>query len=146
MGYVIKLRKTFGSQPLIVVGAAAVVIKEQKLLLVHRLDNNLWGLPAGSKELNESLETTAFRELKEETSLEGTKPQLLTILSGDGAQYQYPNGDKIDSVTAIYQVNASGIPSGSNETKESKFFDLNNLPQDITPITQAILDKVALDY
>lgn len=144
MGYVLDLRKDMGSRPLIVVGAAAVVVRDHQLLLVHRLDNHLWGLPAGSKELHESLETTAIRELREETGLVGTGPELLTNVSGLGAQYHYPNGDQIDSVTAIYRLTAVGEPTGSNETSESRFWDRDRLPTALTPITRQILSEIQL--
>lgn len=49
MGYVLNLRQVVGSQPLIVVGAAALVVQADQLLLVKRRDNQLWGLPTGSK-------------------------------------------------------------------------------------------------
>ncbi|MDT7014445.1 NUDIX domain-containing protein [Levilactobacillus namurensis] len=146
MGYVTNLRKTVGSQPLVVIGAAAVVLRQNQLLLVDRRDNHLWGLPAGSKELNESLETTAIRELHEETGLLGQRPELLTIVSGPGCQYQYPNGDQIDSSTAVYRLQATGTPGGSNETRMSCFFDLSALPARMTPITQEILRRLTRNH
>lgn len=142
MGYVTRLRRTVGSQPLVVVGAAAVVLRAGQLLLVHRRDNHLWGLPAGSKELNESVATTAIRELQEETGLVGAQPKLITVVSGAGMQYTYPNGDQIDSVTVVYRLHATGTPQGSSETQESRFFDLDALPADLTPITQRILQHL----
>lgn len=145
MGYVLKLRQLIGQQPLVVVGAAAVVRRHQQLLLVKRLDNGLWGLPAGSKELNESLETTAIRELREETGLLATQAILLGNVSGAGMQYTYPNGDRIDSVTAVYRLEATGTPTGSNETRESRFWDSTALPADLTPITRQILATVPLN-
>ncbi|WP_304054048.1 NUDIX domain-containing protein [Levilactobacillus namurensis] len=146
MGYVTNLRKTVGSQPLVVIGAAAVVLRQNQLLLVDRRDNHLWGLPAGSKELNESLETTAMRELHEETGLIGQAPSLLTVVSGTGCQYQYPNGDQIDSSTAVYQLQATGTPGSSDETRTSRFFDLTALPAQMTPITQEILRRLTRNH
>lgn len=143
MGYVLDLRQTIGSQPLIVVGAAAVVISAQQLLLVKRTDNALWGLPAGSKELTEDLATTAGRELHEETGLTGRQPKLLTVVSGRGMQYTYPNGDQIDSVTAVYQLTATGkLYADQTETSSAMYFPLDELPAELTPITQRILQAL----
>lgn len=140
MGYVLDLRKTIGAQPLIVVGAAAWVLRDQQLLLVKRTDNALWGLPAGSKELTESLQTTAIRELQEETGLIGQQPKLLTVVSGSDMQYTYPNGDQIDSVTTVYRLTATGQQrADQDETSAAKFFALAELPTALTPITQRIL-------
>ncbi|HJE86870.1 NUDIX domain-containing protein [Levilactobacillus brevis] len=143
MGYVLELRQKIGSQPLIVVGAAAVVITAQQLLLVKRTDNQLWGLPAGSKELAEDLATTASRELHEETGLIGQQPKLLTVVSGTGMQYTYPNGDQIDSVTVVYQLTATGnLRADQTETSVAKYFSLNALPEQLTPITRQILTQL----
>lgn len=144
MGYVLELRQTVGSRPLIVVGAAAVVKQADRILLVKRRDNGLWGLPAGSKELNESLTTTAIRELREETGLIGQQPKLLAVISGQRMQYQYPNGDQIDSVTAVYALQASGKSTLSNETSAVRFFDVKHLPVDLTPITTRILNELGV--
>ncbi|WP_407886384.1 NUDIX domain-containing protein [Levilactobacillus sp. N40-8-2] len=145
MGYVLNLRQSIGSQQLIVVGAAAVVLKQQQLLLVKRTDNLLWGLPAGSKELTEDLQTTAIRELNEETGLVGQDPKLLTVVSGVGMQYTYPNGDQIDSVTTVYQLTATGeLRADQDETSLAKFFSLAELPPTLTPITQRILNQLRI--
>ncbi|MFD1549160.1 NUDIX hydrolase [Levilactobacillus fuyuanensis] len=143
MGYVLNLRELIGPQPLIVVGAAAVVLRHQQLLLVKRTDNLLWGLPAGSKELAENLQTTAIRELREETGLIGQQPKLLTVVSGAGMQYTYPNGDQIDSVTTVYQLTVSGeLRADQDETSAAKFFPLAKLPATLTPITKRVLTQL----
>lgn len=142
MGYVLNLRQVVGSQPLIVVGAAALVVQADQLLLVKRRDNQLWGLPAGSKELDESLVTTASRELHEETGLVGQHPKLLTVVSGPNMQYRYPNGDQIDSVTAVYALTATGTVQTINETSQVQYFSRQDLPVDLTPITKQILTEL----
>ncbi|WP_204120703.1 MULTISPECIES: NUDIX hydrolase [Levilactobacillus] len=146
MGYVLDLRQQVGAEPLIVVGAAAIVQRQQAVLLVKRTDNHAWGLPAGSKELNESTLTTAKRELHEETGLVAQSANLLTVVSGTGMQYQYPNGDQIDSVTVVYELTATGEPSGDDdETSDAKFFDWEAMPANLTPITQQILNVLATE-
>ncbi|MDT6980640.1 NUDIX domain-containing protein [Levilactobacillus zymae] len=142
MGYVLDLRQMVGPRPLIVVGAAAMVTQAEHLLLVKRRDNGLWGLPAGSKELNESLVTTAIRELHEETGLRGQQPRLLGVISGSQMQYQYPNGDQIDSVTTVYRLQVTGATKTSNETSDVRYFEWQQLPAKLTPITRRILEEL----
>jgi len=145
MGYVLDLRQKIGQQPLIVVGSAAIVRQQQQLLLVERRDNHLWGLPAGSKELNEDTAVTAVRELQEETGLQGAVQQLLAVVSGQDMQYTYPNGDQIDSVTVVYDVTATGsLANATDETSAANFFDLNQLPEQLTPLTKKILKTLKL--
>ena len=70
MGYIINLRKKVGHSPLIGVGATTLVFNNKNELLLNlRSDTNTWGIPGGSKELNETLEECAIRELKEETNI-----------------------------------------------------------------------------
>jgi 8-oxo-dGTP diphosphatase len=56
-----------------VLGAAAVVIHDGKVLLIRRgqpPDAGEWSIPGGGVELGESLEDALTRELREETGLE----------------------------------------------------------------------------
>ncbi|ONK12607.1 NUDIX domain-containing protein [Streptomyces sp. MP131-18] len=54
-----------------VVAASAVVTNDEgHILLQRRRDNDLWALPGGAMEMNESLPQAAIREVKEETGLD----------------------------------------------------------------------------
>src|SRR5579885_2578787 len=69
--YLGQLRKLVGSRTLICPGVRAVIRDEQgHLLLIQRRDNGIWGMPAGSIELNESILDCLKREVWEETGLE----------------------------------------------------------------------------
>jgi 8-oxo-dGTP pyrophosphatase MutT (NUDIX family) len=140
MGYLSELRKLVGSRPLIVAGASVIVLNEENcVLLGHRTDNGLWSPPAGSMELGESLEQTARRELLEETGLEAGELELLTIFSGKEFFYQYPRGDQIYNVAAVYLTrNVRGsLVADHVETKELRYFSIADLPMDNGPIERA---------
>ena len=47
--------------------AGGIIVYKDKILLLHRLDNNTYDIPKGHIEKNESTEETALRETKEET-------------------------------------------------------------------------------
>jgi 8-oxo-dGTP diphosphatase len=56
----------------IIKAASAVILRDQKVLLVRRasaLGKGLWSLPGGKAEMNETAEQTAIREVAEETGL-----------------------------------------------------------------------------
>lgn len=131
MGYIMNLRKYVGHDALIGLGATTLVFNNDgELLLNLRSDTNTWGIPGGSMELYETIEETAVRELKEEAGITANDLELVTVLSGKEYYFEYPNGDKMCTVIVLFKVvNYSGnILVSDNESKELKFFSLDNLP------------------
>ncbi|WP_288529578.1 NUDIX hydrolase [uncultured Secundilactobacillus sp.] len=150
MSYILDLRAKVGSQPLISVGAAVIIFNETgQFLLVHRTDTRTWGLPAGSKEPNEALETTAQREVWEETGLHLSNLTARFTLSGPNCQFTYPNGDQIDAVIAVYDTQVTQVTQQQpltpqpGETSEARFFAPSSLPE-LTPLTRRVLARAAL--
>ena len=51
MDYLLTLRQFVGHRPLLMVGAAILVMdKEDRLLMLKRSDSGFWGLPGGATE------------------------------------------------------------------------------------------------
>jgi len=144
MGYIMNLREKVGHDQLIGVGATTLVFNNKNELLLNlRCDTNNWGIPGGSKELNETLEECAIRELKEETNINVNDLELITVLSGKEYYFKYPNEDELDCVIALYKVsNYEGeLNINDGESKELKFFSLDNLPE-LESRAKAIIDKI----
>lgn len=144
MSYISKIRNKVGHIPLIGVGATTLVFNNKNELLLNlRSDTNTWGIPGGSKELNETLEECAIRELKEETNINVKDLELINILSGKEYYFKYPNEDELDCVIALYKVlNYEGeLNINDDESKELKFFSLDNLPE-LESRAKAIIDKI----
>ena len=144
MGYIMNLREKVGHRPLIGVGATTLVFNNKNELLLNlRSDTNTWGIPGGSKELNETLEDCAIRELKEETNINVSDLELITVLSGKEYYFKYPNEDELDCVIALYKVlNYEGkLNINDGESKQLKFFSLDNLPE-LESRAKAIIDKI----
>lgn len=132
MSYIMELRKHIGHDPVIGIGATTLVFNNNdELLLNLRTDTNTWGIPGGSMELYETIEETAIRELKEEAGIEAQDLKLLGVLSGKEYYFEYPNGDKMCTVIVLFKVeNYNGeIIINDEESRELKFFSLNNLPK-----------------
>lgn len=144
MGYIMDLREKIGHDPLIGLGATTMVFnKNNEILLNLRSDTNTWGIPGGSMELYETIEETAIRELKEEAGITAKDLELLGILSGKDYYFEYPNGDKMCTVIALYKVrNFEGnIKVSDKESKKLKFFSLSNLPK-LESRAQNIINKI----
>lgn len=103
MGYVSDLRAEVGSRPLVLAGAAVIVLDDEGRILVQlRRDMNLWGLPGGAVELNESVEQTAAREVLEEVGVTATELELLWVASGPEYHVVLPNGHEVHNVSTVF--------------------------------------------
>ncbi|QUL57075.1 NUDIX domain-containing protein [Paenibacillus tritici] len=128
--YIKYLREYVGSQALLLPGAAVILNNTNgEILIQHRIDNNMWGLPGGFMELGESLEECSRREFYEETGLKLGELQLINVYSGKDFFYQYPNGDQVFFVTAIYYADTyyGNIRLDSPETKDLKFVSISEI-------------------
>ena len=141
MGYIEELRAVVGPRPLITVGAVVIVLRGDTVLLDRRRDSRKWGLPGGMKELGESMEEAARRELLEETGLLANRVRLLALCSGPEFAHTYPNGDRIDQVAALYQaLEVEGYPrAGEQESLEVRYFAVDGLPSPMEPLSERLL-------
>lgn len=114
-------------------GATAIIVNsEGQILLQSRADRDKWGLPGGCQELGERFQDTVLREVKEETNLDVKEEdlELIDIVSGASRRNDYPNGDVVINNTALYCIRKySGELKWDSESKNMKFFDLDNLPE-----------------
>ena len=144
MSYIMKLREKLGNQPLIMVGATAIIKDSSgNILLQKRSDSGKWGTIGGAMELGESFAETAKREVEEETGIIVTDQQMKTVLSGNDMFHTYPNGDQVFLVTAVFEVTGwQGIPRvNDHESLELSYFDLRKELPDIEPLAKLILQK-----
>lgn len=132
-------------------GASAIIVNEQgQILLQSRADRDKWGLPGGCQELGETFEETIIREIKEETNLDVYEKdlELIKVVSGPSRRNNYPNGDVVINNTVLYCVrNYTGELKWNIESKEMKFFDIDNLPKnqqdsDLIEIYKSTLKKI----
>lgn len=137
IGYPVFTRKCMGELEHLFVllqdGAAAIIVNDKgQILLQSRADRDRWGLPGGCQELGERFQETVIREIKEETNLDVLEEdlELIDIVSGPSRRNDYPNGDVVINNTVLYCVKKySGELKWNTESKEMRFFDLDNLPQ-----------------
>ena len=143
MSYIEELRTAVGTRQLITVTASVIVLRGQEVLLELRQDSQEWGLPGGFKELGETLEDTARRELFEETGLTARTLRFLTLCSGPEFAYTYPNGDRVEYVTAVYQaVEVEGdLRTDEAENSDLRYFGVHDLPSSMHPLLQPLLAR-----
>ncbi|WP_028513908.1 NUDIX hydrolase [Ruminococcus flavefaciens] len=147
MGYILELRRTLGSRPIIMAGAGVILLNDKnEILLGRRTDNGYWDYPAGSMELGESFEECARREVLEETGLACGKLEFLMDMSGEDSYYEYPNEDKVYLAGILYICRdfTGEMKVQEEEAYEQRFFPVDKLPENTPPlkIKARIFEKV----
>jgi len=113
------------------VGVHAVIFDDQeRILLGHRRDMDLWDLPGGGLEPGELPTEGVIRETEEETGLDVEVERLFLL------------GVTPDSLMGFvfYCHVVGGEISTTDETDVVAFFARNELPEMITPRKQEIIE------
>jgi len=122
-------------------GARTFVTKENKIFLVKHRYGNYFVMPGGKIDKGESPENAAIRELKEETGIIANKTDFLL------GTYKNNSGGKNDTVYCFVVTDFVENPYFKRsflnflEIKESNWFDINDLPPDISPATKRRIDE-----
>lgn len=145
MNYIKYLRDKVGHDAINLTGVNVLIINDKNEILLQKRGTYpfKWGLIGGITELGESLEETAIREAKEETGLDIKDLSLFGTTSGKGCYMHLPNGDEAYFITIGYIAkNFSGeLEIDDLETKELKFFQYEDLPDNIPNSHRMFLDK-----
>ncbi len=143
MDYILQLRQFIGHRPVLLVGAAILVMDDQKrLLLMKRSDNGCWGIPGGSIEPGETLEVAARRETLEEINLEIGEMSLFGAFSGPEFYYKYPNGDEVYNVSIVYlSQDWRGEVKLNEEHTDWRWFAVHEIPDDLSPPIKPIIEQ-----
>lgn len=120
----------------------AMFDKDNRILLQHRTDVDMWGIPGGILEIGEETEICARREIFEETNLEVGKMELFGVYSGKHMYWVYPDGNQYYFTSIVYlSFDFSGdLKADLNESKDVRFFHLNELPEVISTNVKMIED------
>ena len=148
MNYIQSLRQYFGHRPILMVGAAVLIVNhENRLLLLERSDSRCWGPPGGAVELGEEVETAARRETLEETGLDIDGMELFGVFSGPQLYYRYPNGDEVYNITIIYLTHDwQGELRLNDEHTGSGWFAVAEIPENISPPIKPVMERFVEKY
>ena len=145
MSFISDIRKKIGHDPVFMPASAAIIVKDNKILLQHRTDNGAWAIHGGGLEFGEDIIDGLERELREELNIKPINPQMFNVYAGEDLHVKYPNDDEVYVVCTIYIVRdyEGEITPDNDEVSEVKWFDFDNLPEnlhkpDIRPIYDVI--------
>ncbi|MGM9452732.1 NUDIX hydrolase [Legionella bozemanae] len=117
------------------VDVRAFILKNNKILLVKERSDELWTLPGGWAETNESASESVIREAKEETGFDVSVIRLLALW--DKQKHEHPQQWPHTYKCFFHCHIISGTAKENLEISEIDFFDLTRLPALSTPrVTQ----------
>ncbi|MGW4488846.1 NUDIX domain-containing protein [Amycolatopsis sp. NPDC004368] len=78
-----------------VVPSVTVVVRDEqgRVLLIHKIDNDLWALPGGGHDVGERITDTAVREAKEETGVDVEIVRLVGTYTDPRHVMAYDDGE-----------------------------------------------------
>lgn len=116
-------------RPSVTVDAVVLYLKDNqtRILLIQRKKDpfkDLWALPGGFVEMDETLEQSVARELKEETGLDLVKFHQV----GAFGQPDRDPRDRVISIAYYTVIDHEAIAVAADDAKDAKWFDVDQLP------------------
>lgn len=104
---------------------AVVRHSDNMILLIHKIDNDLWALPGGAMELGESIREATVREVKEETGVGIEVTGLVGIYTDSNHVMAYDDGEVRQEFSVCFHARpVSGAPREDGiETKAARWVD-----------------------
>ncbi|MFS9017585.1 NUDIX domain-containing protein [Streptococcus cristatus] len=103
--YISYIRSKVGHDKVILNFAGGILADEDgRVLLQLRGDKKTWAIPGGAMEIGETSLQAAVREFHEETGIAVEAKRLLNVYTN--FDESYPNGDKVQTVVFLYELQA----------------------------------------
>lgn len=118
----------------VTVGVKILATSRNEILLIKNRYEKMWHLPGGGVKSGETLAESARRELKEEC---GIMLKDLTIFGIYTNFSEY----KSDHIILMYADVSGAVPRKGLEIEKLGFFDMKNLPGNISPATKRRVDE-----
>ena len=129
--YYQSLRAKLGHELILYPAVGGIIADERgRILLQSKHDEAGWFIPGGAIEPGEDPETALIREVEEETRLIVRPVAVALVFGGAAYRYEYPNGDRVEIVGALYHCDVVSRSEGplDPETRSLEFFSRDDLP------------------
>ena len=108
------------------VGANAVVMRGERVLLIRRSDDGLWALPGGLVEVGETIAEATARELREEAGVDAEAVRLLGVW--DSRRVRSKLRMQLYHTAMFMEQGTGELRPDGVETTEVGFFAEDDLP------------------
>lgn len=116
-----------------VVPSVTCVIRDERgrVLMIHKVDNDLWAVPGGGHEPGESITDTVRREVREETGLEVEVTGLVGTYTNPHHVMAYDDGEVRQQFSLCFTGRQTGGSAREDgiETKEVRWVEPSELPK-----------------
>jgi ADP-ribose pyrophosphatase YjhB (NUDIX family) len=120
-------------KPNSVVPSVTVGVRDEhgRILLVNKIDNDLWALPGGGHDAGESIAETAVREVLEETGVQVEVTGIVGLYTNPNHVMKYDDGEVRQQFSICFSARLIGgsAREDGTETKEVKWVDVSELDQ-----------------
>lgn len=120
-----------------VVPSVTAVVRDDadRLLIIHKTDNDLWALPGGGHDIGERIADTVVREVEEETGIKVVVDGIIGLYTDPEHVLAYDDGEVRQQFSICFRAHpVGGSLRTSSESKEVRWMppaDLDDL--DIHP-------------
>lgn len=129
MSYITFIRHLVGNRKIILNATSVVIVNDNnEVLLQHRSDNHLWGLPGGLLELEESIAECAIREVKEETNLDVELTRFLGVFNNPLMRWREKDEARVIAFAFAAKVVGGSLRVNDSESLEMAYFPFDQLP------------------
>lgn len=107
---------------------AIVVDDRDRILMIHKTDNNKWALPGGGHEIGESISDTVIREVKEETGYDVEVITLTGTYTNPNHVMAYDDGEVRQQFSLAFRARLiGGEPTTSSESDHVEWVSIEEL-------------------
>ncbi|MBA0127898.1 NUDIX domain-containing protein [Haloechinothrix sp. YIM 98757] len=114
-----------------VVPSVTVAVRDEqgRILLVHKVDNDLWALPGGGHDVGESITATAVREVREETGVDVEITGLVGLYTDPNHVMAYDDGEVRQQFSICFSARPTSATAQADgtETKEVRWVGTDRL-------------------
>lgn len=111
-----------------VVAVAGTIYEEARVLLIKRKKSpfqDMWAFPGGFAEMDEDIETTAIRELEEETGLNGVEVHQIGAFGKVGRDPRH----RTITVAFLSCLDETVEVEGNDDASDARWFSVHELPE-----------------
>jgi ADP-ribose pyrophosphatase YjhB (NUDIX family) len=127
--YIAFLRQNIGEDMLLLNAANVVIVNEfNEVLLQQRTGSNLWGLPGGLMELNESIAEAAIRETYEEMGVIVELTGFLGIFTNPMMRWRENDKARVLCYSFTAKIIEGTVHVHDEESVAFGYFSKDNLP------------------